>query len=350
MARTGRVKMEAEELAWFCEQIALVQKSGIGIQDGVALLVDSTDDTRQQDILKKLDHELKAMVPLSAAMKSAGGFPAYLVHMSEIGELSGNLDSVMTNLSDFYQRDAELRRRVRSALIYPLVLLVMMAAVIVLLIARVLPVFNEILSAFGASMPPVSLALMNAGLFIGRNIWWLVPLAIFLIVIVMIWVRKGRGRVWLEKFKTNAPFVGSIYKQIYAARFSLALSYLISSGIDLDTSLNMTEDMLDNQLIRDRIVDCRAQINQGRDPFDALQETDLFPKIFAKMLSLGSRTGNLDQVMAKIARTYESDVRHKLSRLTSLVEPVLVIILSLIVAVILLTVMLPLINIMSSVG
>jgi type IV pilus assembly protein PilC len=122
--------------------------------------------------------------------------------MSEIGELSGNLDSVMTNLSDFYQRDAELRRRVRSALIYPLVLLVMMAAVIVLLIARVLPVFNEILSAFGASMPPVSLALMNAGLFIGRNIWWLVPLAIFLIVIVMIWVRKGRGRVWLEKFKT----------------------------------------------------------------------------------------------------------------------------------------------------
>lgn len=350
MAKAGALKMEAEDLAWFCEQIALVQKSGIGIHDGVSLLTDSTDDQRQLSVLKRLETELKTMIPLSAAMKAAGGFPPYLIRMSEIGEVSGNLDKVMTNLSDFYQRDAELRRKLRSALVYPVVLLVMMAAVIVLLIVRVLPIFSEILSAFGGEMPGVSLALLNFGFFLGRNGWWLLPLIIFLIIALVIWFRQQKGRLMLEKFKTRAPLIGSIYRQIYAARFSLALSYLISSGIDLDTSLKMTEDMLDNELIRRKIIVCREEISSGKDPFEALQETELFPKIFARMLALGSRTGNLDQVMGKISKTYESDVQNRLARLTSLVEPMLVIILSLIVGVILLTVMLPLIQIMSSIG
>lgn len=350
MAKAGTLKMEAEDLAWFCEQIALVQKSGIGIHDGVSLLVDSTDDQRQLGVLKRLEKELKTMVPLSAAMTAAGGFPPYLIRMSEIGEVSGNLDSVMTNLSDFYHRDSELRRKLRSALVYPLVLLVMMAAVIILLIVRVLPIFSDILSTFGGKMPAVSMALLNLGLFLGRNGWWLLPLIIFLIIVLVILFRQQKGRFLLEKFKTRAPFIGSIYRQIYAARFSLALSYLISSGIDLDTSLKMTEDMLDNELIRRRIVGCREEISHGKDPFEALQETELFPKLFARMLALGSRTGNLDQVMSKISGSYESGVQNRLARLTSLVEPLLVIILSLIVAVILLTVMLPLIEIMSSIG
>lgn len=350
MTKAGALKLEAEDLAWFCEQIALVQKSGIGIHDGVSLLADSTDDQRQLSVLKRLESELKSMIPLSAAMQNVGGFPPYLIRMSEIGEVSGNLDRVMTNLSDFYQRDAELRRKLRSALIYPVVLLVMMAAVIILLIVRVLPIFSEILTAFGGEMPGVSLALLNFGLFLGRNGWWLLPLIIFLVVAMVLWFKQQRGRLMLEKFKTRAPFIGSIYRQIYAARFSLALSYLISSGIDLDTSLKMTEDMLDNELIRRKIISCREQISSGKDPFEALQETELFPKIFARMLALGSRTGTLDQVMGKISKAYESDVQNRLSRLTSLVEPLLVIILSLIVAVILLTVMLPLIEIMSSIG
>jgi type IV pilus assembly protein PilC len=350
MAKNRVVRLESEELAWFCEQIALVQKSGIGISEGIPLLSESTDQPRQLAVLKALSERVADHVPLSQAMNDIGGFPQYMLKMTEIGEVSGNLDNVMTNLSEFYHRDAELRRRLRSSMIYPLVLLFMMAAVIVLLIVRVLPVFNEILSTFGGDMPAFTSGLLRFGIFLGNSWFWLLPLLILAVLVIWFLLSRSRGRIWLEKIKTGAPLLGPLYRQIHAARFALALSYLISSGIDLDTSLLMTEGMLDSDLIRSRIKQCREKIAAGSDPFSALQETELFPRIFSRMLALGSRTGVLDQVMGKIARTYETDVQNKLTRLTGLIEPLLVVILSIIVGAILLTVMLPLIEIMSSIG
>ena len=320
MAKNRVVRLESEELAWFCEQIALVQKSGIGISEGIPLLAESTDQPRQLAVLKALAERVAGHVPLSQAMREIGGFPSYILKMTEIGEVSGNLDNVMSNLSEFYHRDAELRRRLRSAMVYPLVLLIMMAAVIVLLIVRVLPVFNEILSTFGGVMPPFTSGLMRFGIFLGKAWFWLLPLIILVMILVWFWLSRSRGRIWLEKVKTGAPLIGPLYRQIYAARFALALSYLINSGIDLDTSLFMTQGMLDSDLIRTRIEQCREKIAGGSDPFDALQETELFPRIFSRMLALGSRTGELDQVMGKIARTYETDVQNKLTRLTGLVS------------------------------
>lgn len=350
MAEKKIVRLEAEELAWFCDQTALLQKSGIGIAEGIPMLAESTDQSRQKSILTKLMGHLKDGQALSVAMQEVGGFPVYLLQMTKIGEVSGNLDHVMENLSEFYRRDAELKRRLRSAMIYPLVLLCMMFAVIVLLIARVLPVFNEILSTFGGDMPVFTMRLMRFGIFLGQSWFWLLPLIVLIIVLVGIGLRKSRGRIWLERLKTGAPFAGPLYRQIYAARFALALSYLISSGVDLDSSLRMTEGMLESDLIQQRIGQCRQQISKGMDPFDALQQTGLFPRIFSRMLSLGNRTGELDKVMGKIARTYEADVQNRLTRLAGLVEPLLVIVLSIIVGAILLTVMLPLIEIMSSIG
>lgn len=350
MAKNKIVRLESEELAWFCEQIALVQKSGIGISEGIPLLAESTDQSRQLAVLNALAEKIAGHVPLSQAMHEVGGFPSYILKMTEIGEVSGNLDDVMSNLSEFYHRDAELKRRLRSAMTYPLVLLFMMAAVIILLIVRVLPAFNEILSTFGGEMPIFTSGLMRFGIFLNKTWFWLLPLIVFVLFLIWFWLNKSRGKIWLEQIKTKAPLIGPLYRQIYAARFALALSYLISSGIDLDTSLNMTQGMLDSNLIKTKIEQCRTKIAEGQDPFVALQETELFPRIFARMLALGSRTGELDQVMGKIARTYEVDIQNKLTRLTGLIEPFLVVVLSIIVGAILLTVMLPLIEIMSSIG
>ena len=146
------------------------------------------------------------------------------------------------------------------------------------------------------------------------------------------------------------PVVSPVFRRLYASRFSISLHYLLRSGVDLDAALSLTESVMDNSIVSARIAASREKIRRGEDTFAALQEMALFPKLFVRMLALGSRAGELDVVMSKLANAYENEVNNRLTRLTGLVEPFLVIILSLIVGGILLTVMLPLVEIMSSIG
>lgn len=351
MARERKVRLEASELAWLCEQVALVQKSGIPLPEGIDLLAESSDMPRLSTVLNALSEEMKRMIPLSEAMDNIGTFPPYLVNMAKIGELSGNLDKVMESLSQFYVRDAELRRKLRGSLIYPLVLLVMMLGVIVLLVARVLPVFSQILTSFGTGMPAFSQGLLSLGIFISSHWVWLLPAVVIAGAgLYMFFSYYTPGRNLLDKARLKLPVLGPLFRRVYASRFSASLSYMLRSAIDMDTALLMTESIMDNSIVARRIAECRKKIAAGEDTFKALQETDLFPRLFIRMLSLGNRTGDLDTVMQKIAGAYESEVDSRLSRMTGLVEPLLVLLLSLIVGAILLTVMLPLVEIMATIG
>ncbi len=351
MTMDKKIRLEASELAWLCEQIALVQKSGIPLPEGIELLAESADQPRQTIVLRRLANEMKKRIPLSDAMEHLEAFPPYLVRMARIGEVSGNLDQIMSSLADFYLRDSELRKKVRSALVYPVILLLMMLAIIILLVARVLPVFSQILASFGGKMPGFSQGLLSFGQFVSGQAYWLLPAVAVVIVALVLWLRvSSGGRRLVDRARLGFPVLGPLYRRIYASRFSVSLSYLLRSGIDMDAALAMTESVMDNALVSEKIAESRQKIRQGKETFAALQETDLFPPLFIRMLALGSRTGELDTVMEKIAHAYENEVGSRLTRLTSLVEPLLVIILSLIVGGILLTVMLPLVNIMASIG
>ena len=351
MAADRMIKLEPAELAWLCEQIALVQRSGILLTEGMELLAESADIPRLKTVLTRLSQEIQRMIPLSEAMEALHVFPDYLVRMVRIGEASGTTDQVLSGLSDFYQRDSEMKKKVRNALIYPLVLFFMMLAIIILLIVRVLPVFSEILTSFGGRMPPFSQGLLTFGLFMAGQAYWLIPLLVLLVVCVYVWLRHSRGgnRI-VDRARLRLPMIGPLYRRLYAARFATSLHYLLRSGIDLDAALSMTESVMDNSWVSEKVAASRARVHKGDDLFVALQETELFPRLFVRMLALGSKAGELDTVMNKLSLAYEQEVSNRLTRLTGLVEPFLVIILSLIVGGILLTVMLPLVEIMSSIG
>lgn len=345
-----RLFVPREELSTFCEQVALIQKSGIPLTEGIEMMQDGAKGRRIEPLLAGLAKEMAGHVPLSDAMDRTGGFPAYLVQMARVGERSGNLDHVMDGLSDFYAKDADLRRKLRSALVYPAVLAVMMFAVIILIIVRVLPLFEEILTSFGGRMPAFSRGLMRFGVFLSDR-WLLVGcLLLVLIVGVTLFWKSKAGRRLRDRIALNGPVTGPLYQRIYAARFSQALAYLLRSGVDMDSALAMTEAVMDNQVVSERIGVLRTQVAGGKDLFDSLSETRLFPRLFVRLLALGNRTGDLDGVMAKVAASYESEVDAQLTRFSGIVEPLLVVVLSVIVGGILLSVMLPLVEIISAVG
>lgn len=346
----SRIRLDTMELSWLCGQVALVLKSGIPIQEGIDMLADSADNPHMASVLHVLCRTVESRQPLSVAMERQGGFPSHLVGMTRIGEVSGNLDTVMSNLSDFYERSARLSARIRAALTYPLVLMIMMAAVIVLLVVRVLPIFSNIFVSLGGGMPPFSRGVLLAGLFISRNAPVLLGILAGLAAAIFLFFRTAPGRGLSDRMRLGLPGIRGLYRKIYASRFSMAMSYMLASSIDMNTSLEMAESIMDNHLVAARIAACKEAMNHGEEPFEALGRTGIFPRLFIRMLAMGSKAGELDTVMAKVARSYESEVDDQLNRLTSIVEPLLVVVLSAVVGGILLTVMLPLIDIMSSIG
>lgn len=350
MGTRNRLFVPREELAAFCEQVALVQKSGIPLSEGIELMRDGARGRRIEPLLAGLTAGMAKHKPLSEAMSETGGFPAYLVQMARIGERSGNLDGIMTSLSGYYAKDAALRRKLRSALVYPAVLAAMMLAVIILIIVRVLPVFQQTLQSFGGRMPGFSSALLQFGLFL-RNRW---PVAVLLTAAAVIaWIlfwRSRAGRRLRDRIVLNGPVFGPLYQRIYAARFSQAMASLLRSGVDMDTALGMTEAVMENSIVAGRISQLRGQVAADADFFSALSAAHIFPRLFVRLLALGNRTGDLDSVMGNVAETYESEVDAQLTRFSGIVEPLLVVVLSLIVGVILLSVMLPLVEIISAVG
>jgi type IV pilus assembly protein PilC len=184
-----------------------------------------------------------------------------------------------------------------------------------------------------------------------RNQWLLVSLVLIVAIVGLIFFWKSKaGRRVRDRFVLNGPVIGPLYQRIYAARFSQALAYLLRSGVDMDSALSMTEAIMDNQIVSDRISRLRIDVAGGQDLFTSLNTTRIFPRLFVRLLALGNRTGDLDGVMAKVAASYESEVDAQLTRFSGIVEPLLVVVLSVIVGGILLSVMLPLVEIISAVG
>ena len=348
-AKTYR-PLPSSELSWMCGQAALVLRAGIPLPEGLSMVAASTSDKRAAKTLVRLSGKVAEQVPLSAAMADVGGFPSYATDMVKVGEYTGNLDKVLENLSDYYERDDRLRRRLRAALTYPAVLLAMMAAIILMLIVQVLPVFRTILASLGGQLPAFTAFLLDMGDFLVRNAFVIVPVLAVLVVALVLFLRLPRFRASADALRLRIPGLHGLYGRIHASRFSLAMGYLLHSGVGLEESLGLSAGVVGNTVVAARIETCRQIAAKGGDSFAALGETGIFPPLFVQMLALGNRTGDLDAVMRKVARIYEEEVDASLRRVTGVVEPLLVALLSIVVGAILLSVMLPLIGIMSAIG
>lgn len=342
--------LPSSDLSWMCGQAALVLRAGIPLGEGLAMVAASTSDRRAQAALERLAAAVSERRALSEAMGALGGFPAYAVDMVKVGEYTGNLDKVLENLSDYFEKDDRIRKRLRGALAYPAVLLAMMAAIILMLVVEVLPVFRDILASLGGQLPAFSAFLLDAGAWLVRWSFVWIPALALVVAALVVFFRLPSLRRSSDAVRLRTPLLAGLYKRLHAARFSLAMGYLLGSGCGLEESIRLSESVVGNAVVADRLEACRKIVAAGGDPFEAIQGTGIFPPLFVHMLSLGNRTGELDAVMRRVSRLYEEEVDASLRRITGVVEPLLVTLLSLVVGAILLSVMLPLIGIMSSIG
>lgn len=345
----GWGQIPAGEAALFCTQAGLLLKAGIPLGEGLASLIDAgTPEGRA--ILQRVADRVAESGSLYEGVRAAGVFPPYMVQMIRVGEAVGKLENVLDALSAYYEREDKLRRSVRSAVMYPVILVLLMAAVVAVLVVAVLPVFSRVLQGLGSEAIGTDSEMVTAGIATGRVVLVVVGVLLVLMVAALIMAATRGGRALLLRMGAHLPFLRGLARKVSSGRFASVMAMMLSSGYHLDEALELSEDIVSDGTVKEKIRACREKVNGGAAFSEALLQLDLFSGLYARMIQTGEKAGRLDDVMEKLAAAYETEVDDALSSLVSAIEPTLVVILSIVIGSILLSVMLPLISILSVIG
>lgn len=338
-------------LSVFCMELYLIIHAGIPFSEGVALLRDDEKDSCKRNVLEHLYQQLDLGEPVADALRAAGGFPVYVIEMVEIGQRTGHLEDVFRALAGYYERMDQLRQSLRNAVLYPAVLLVMMLFVVLVLLIKVLPIFQDVFQQLGAELSPVAALLMQLGQIMGRYGLGLMAVVGIGVLVAALLLRNTERRTAAVQWFLRKSENWRISRLIASSRLADALVLTLSSGLNIDDALDMAMRLVDNQTMQEKIMNCkRAMLLESKSFAAASLDSGLFAPLYCRMIAVGFRTGSIDSVMAEVARRSAEQVDDQLEAMLNRVEPTLVIILSTLVGLILLSVMLPLMSIMSAIG
>ena len=351
MERLLRKPLNDRELSTFCSQMAMMLSAGISAVEALGILREGLEHPDAQKILEQVSQSLEAGESLFASLSAPpGAFPAYFLDMVDMGERAGQLDTVFSSLASYYDRQDTLSQNIRSAVTYPLVMTAMMLAVVLVLILQVMPIFSQVYSQLGAEMNRFSAGILRLGTWLGRYSLVLLILAAVLVLVLVYLFKTRSGRRRWTVLARHLPGIRSIYEATALSRFADGMSLTLRSGLDTDESLELAGKLTESPELRQKIDACRRQTAQGADLGAAFRENGIFSGIYGKMVSVGILSGALDTVLAQVAAQYAEDALNRMGRAVSRLEPTLVAVLSVLVGMILLSVMLPLMGIMSNIG
>lgn len=337
------------ELAPLCRELAMLLHAGVGEGDALSLL--AAEETSHRKLLEDMARRVDGGVSMAEAMAEAGCFPHYAAGLVRVGQQTGRMEEALNTLAAYYQRRDRLNRRLRETLLYPAMLLVLMLVVVAVLLIRVLPVFQEVYASLGSRLTGLAGSLLTLGRALDAMMPVLCVLLAAAAAFLVLFSRSGsfRDRVlglW-QRFRGDR---GAL-RQLHDARFAQALAMGIGSGLTAEETLDLAAELLgDAPAACRRAAECRTRLEAGADLPAALHETDLLPPAACRLLTLGFRSGSGDTVLEEVAERLSLEADQALERRTARVEPALVLTASALVGIILLAVMLPLLQIMQTIG
>lgn len=335
------------ETAAFCSQLSMLLHSGISALEGISILKEDAHSKSEEQILTQIYDTLMTTGIFADALEAAGVFPDYMLRMVRIGEQSGRLDDVMTSLTSYYERDAAIHASIRNAVTYPVVMSVMMLVVILVLVTQVLPVFQQVFEQFGAPVSGFSLALMNIGSALGSISPVIIGVLLLLAVLLILMLKTSWGMRLIHKLAQVFPFTRRISEMTASCRFSGGMALMIASGFSMEESFSMAGALSDTPSFQQKLKKCEALVSDGESMSEAFAKAGVFSGIYARMISIGQKTGSLEDALSKVSGQYEEALDEHISSVIGKLEPTLVAVLSILTGVILLSVMLPLMGLMA---
>lgn len=338
------------ELMTFFDQLSLILKSGISSLEGISIMKEDSDTKDGQELLTQIYEHLEMTGYLHESLAVTEVFPDYALAMVDLGERTGCLDEVTLSLSEYYERELSISSAIKNAVTYPLIMLGMMVAVVAVLMIKVMPVFEQVFAQLGISMSGFAAGIFNLGqAFSSYAIVFLVVL-LLLILAGLYLVRSAKGRAALSDFMKKFGFTKGLTEKICRARFASGMSMVLKSGLDTEEGLDIMKKLMDHPEFEQKLEKAKNFISEGSSFSAAMAKAGIFSGLYSQMVSIGYQTGSLDEVMHHISLQYEMEINDKLQHTVGIIEPTMVAALSLVVGLILLSVMVPLMGIMSSIG
>ncbi|MBI2844422.1 MAG: type II secretion system F family protein [Armatimonadetes bacterium] len=344
----GRVRLN--DMAMFCRQFSTMIDAGVSLVRCLSVLAEQTANTKLKRIIIDLQSEVEAGQMLSRALgKYPGVFNNLFIGLIRAGEIGGVLEESLQRLAGFLEKDQELRRKVKGAMMYPMIIMIVAFVIVTGLVTFVLPKFMTLFTDLGVKeFPGPTRLLMGLSHFMTSKWYFMIAIIIGFVVAIRLFGKTRVGRRILDRAKLKAPVFGKLNHRIALARFSRTLGTLLSSGVPILQALETVAGTVSNEIISDAVLEARARIREGDRIGDPLQRSKLFPPMVVQMISIGEESGSLDPMLAKVADFYEAEVDAALQGLTSAIEPLLIVFMGGAVGFIVIAMFLPLVAVVQS--
>src|SRR2546430_2514978 len=347
--RTVFKAIKPKSLQIFSRQFATMIEAGLNVVSALVILQEQTDDKYLAAIIRELRGDVEGGLLLSQAMaRHPKVFSRLYISMVEAGEAAGILDTVLDRVAFQIEKDTKIKRRVKGAMIYPTMVLIFATLVLIGMLLFLVPIFVKIFAQLGGELPKLTQMVVGASNAL-RNDWYVIfPAAIGGGFGIRKLKRTDQGRQVWDRTKLRIPMrIGDTVRKITMARFSRTLSTLVASGVDIIKSLEITGQTAGNWVVEEALANVRTRVHEGVPIAQPLIESDVFPPMVSQMVKIGEETGELEKMLGKIADFYEDEVDAAIQSLTSIVEPIMMILVGMMVGVIIIAMYLPMFKMLS---
>lgn len=340
--------VKPRDLSVFCRQFQSILAAGVTIVEALGMLVDQTENKVFAKTIKETQTAVQKGSTLAEAMKAHPKvYPAILVNMVEAGEASGSLETAMERMSIQFEKSARLKALVKKAMMYPIVIIIVAIGVLIAMSLLVIPQFAEMFSSMGSELPGITKAVMAFSNFLMHKWYLLILIVVVVAIAVTAFAKTEMGQVVFGTIAIKAPIFGKLSVKTASASFARTISTLMAAGIPLSEALDITSRSMKNIHFKRALQAAKKEVEQGTNLSEPLRKCGLFPMMIPQMVKIGEETGNIDGMLIKAADYYEDEVEIATGSLTTLMEPLIIVVLGAIVAVLVLAMYMPMIDMYS---
>ncbi|MDD2759974.1 MAG: type II secretion system F family protein [Methylomonas sp.] len=345
--KSAALRLSHKEIAMLTGELATLLESGLPLDRSLMILLQLTEDNlKLNKLVADVLDKVKGGKALADALESQGEvFSRFYLNMIRAGELGGNLGGVLQRLGDYLERSQELKDTVKTALIYPTILLVMSLVSLFVMLTFVVPQFKEMFDSAGQALPIPTQIVVGLAEFL-QNYWWILLL---MLVAGVNYIKSQLGnpvskKAWDKRF-LHLPLFGQIVVNMETANFSRTFGTLLGNGVSILKSLGIVRETVTNGVMADLLADAEEQLKQGRTMSEALSKQNLFPKLAVQMIKMGEETGRLEEMLMRVAVIYDKQLKTTIQRMLALLEPALIISLGLMIAGIIVSILLAILSV-----
>lgn len=343
--------IKVKDLTVFCQQFEAILTAGISVLEALNLLMEQSDNKFMSKVIGNMYTSVESGESLAGSMRPYSKyFPSILINMIEAGEASGNLEIALRRMAEHFEKEYKTEQAIKKATMYPIVVSVVAVGVVILLLVVVIPTFVDMFNDMGMELPPLTKMLIGASKFVQTRWYILIAVVILLFGGFRFYGASEIGKVTLSGIKMKAPIFGQLTTKVVASRFARTLSTLLASGLPLLEALEIVSKVVDNYVVEKNLLGARDQVSKGMPLSKPLEESGHFPPMITHMVRIGENTGQLEPILNKVADFYDGEVETAVAQLTTMLEPLIIVVLALVVGTVVVSIIQPMFQMYEGLG